>query len=129
MRQIAQGVMLYANENKGKYPADLGALAVALQGELSWDVFGCPTDGGIEAPGPDILNDPEKYRQFVNENTHYVYLGGKLNAAAPADRILAYEHEEAHEQEGMNIVFNDGHVEWFTYDHAMQLIEKAQQGG
>ena len=124
MRQIAQGVLLYANDNKGKYPPDLGTLAVFAKADLHWSVFGCPTVGEIDAPEPEAVADREKYREWVNENAHYVYLGAKLNAAADADTILAYEHDDNHEQEGMNILFNDGHVEWFTHDAAMELIQK-----
>jgi prepilin-type processing-associated H-X9-DG protein len=40
---------------------------------------------------------------------------------------MAYEREENHEEEGINILFGDGHVEWQDMAAARQLIE--QQGG
>ena len=41
MRQIGLGIMLYANENKGNYPPDLGTLF--LTQDVTQKVFVCPS--------------------------------------------------------------------------------------
>src|SRR5438477_11553460 len=39
-RQIGQAILLYSNENKGKYPPDLGTLI--LTQDVTPEVFTCP---------------------------------------------------------------------------------------
>jgi prepilin-type processing-associated H-X9-DG protein len=57
-------------------------------------------------------------------NTDYVYLGVGITPSHPATVILAHEliHDPA--QEGINILYNDGHVEWHAMPSALQEIAK-----
>ena len=128
LKQLGFGVQMYANDNKGRYPADLGTLAVYLAGDVDVNVFGCPSAGGVDGPGAEVLKDKEKLRDWVNENSHYIYLGAGLNAGAGDDAIVAHDLDENHEGEGFNILFKDGHVEWFTHEAGAALIEKQNAG-
>ena len=112
LRQIGTGCLLYANDNPGKYPATLGDLVDA---DLNPMVFVCPTSG-TAPPGQDVQADPKRSKEWINANSDYVYLGGslpgKVLSNSPADMILLHDKFENHEEEGINILFNDGHVEW-----------------
>jgi len=125
MRQMGPGVLLYANDHRGKYPPDLGTLVT--DADINPEVFLCPTADHPQPP-PDVMRDPKKAAAWVNENAAYVYLGANMNGNMPAERILIYEKPENHEQQGMNLLFNDGHVEWMMMPDAMREIQKQQAG-
>ncbi len=123
LRQIGMGVMLYQNDNR-RFPPDLGTMALAT--DLSPQVFICPA-GGKSAPGNwGNMKEAERIA-WINQNSDYVYLGG--NANNPADVILAHEKLGAHGGEGINILYNDGHVEWQTRANAERELERARPRG
>ena len=121
MRQIGMGVLLYANENRGKYPATLGDLAAALAGEIAPEVFLCPTSD-TDPPPPEVRQDKQKLAEWVNGNADYVYVGQHYDQRAAAETVIAYEKLDNHERQGMNLLFNDGHVEWMFLADAQKLI-------
>lgn len=129
LRQIGIGILLYANENKGKYPPDLGTLVSG--GELTPEVFICPTSGTMPPPRPgnpaDRANWEKQVATWVNDNSDYVYLGKGLNSTAGADTVVVHEKPGSHNNYGMNILFGDGHVEWMITPEAMRAIEKSKQ--
>ena len=118
MRQIGQGIFLYANENKGKYPPNLGILVKTE--ELTPQVFVCPT-GNTAPPNGLAIDDQVKW---VNDNADYVYLGSGMNVTAGAEVIVLYEKPGAHGGQGMNMLYGDGHVEFQMMQSAMQQIQK-----
>lgn len=122
LRQIGQGMLLYANDNQGKYPATMGEL---LAEDLALEVFISPSSR--TAIPPNVRNGtPQEKAQWVNDNSDYVYLGKGLKADANAERVLAYEKPEIHNGDGLNALFGDGHVEWNPVDRAMQMIQNQQ---
>ena len=86
----------------------------------------------MEALGANDANAMQKQAKWVNENAHYVYLGAGMKwNNARADTVVLHEKPGAHHNQGMNILYGDGHVEWHTLPSAMQEIErsrKAQKG-
>ncbi|MGH7213984.1 MAG: hypothetical protein ACREIT_04405 [Tepidisphaeraceae bacterium] len=120
MRQIGQGMFLYANENKGKYPPDLGNLI--LTQDMTAEVFVCPS-GTTTVPAEIRAGNVAGMAAWVNQNSPYVYLGNGLTSNAPPDTVLLYEKLEDHDQDGMNILFGDGHIEWQTIERAKQFIK------
>jgi prepilin-type processing-associated H-X9-DG protein len=125
-RQIGQGLLLYANENKGKYPDDLGTLMKSE--ELTPEVFLCPTRG--ETMPPEVAQmTPDQKVAWVNEHSDYLYLGKGQTSSAPADRIIVYEKPDAHNGDGMNILYGDGHVEFQRMEAANRAIEKQEKRG
>jgi prepilin-type processing-associated H-X9-DG protein len=121
LRQIGQGILLYANENKGNYPPNLGILVKTE--ELVPQVFICPS-GNTGFPGGNMAVDDQV--KWVNENSDYVYLGAGMNATAGAEVIVAHEKPDAHGRQGMNMLFGDGHVEFFQMPAAIQMIQAQQ---
>jgi hypothetical protein len=123
MRQIGQGVMLYANDHNGNYPANLAPLV--LEADLHPDVFFSPNSGNTIPP--DIRRkDAKEVADYISKNSDYIYLGAKLNTKTPADQILAYEKPHVNGGSGINVLFNDGHVDWMNVQQAMDQVKKQQ---
>ena len=180
LRQVGQGLMLYANDNKGAYPRVRYKLNGALKAftnpaavdphanngptendvtaalfllirnaDLNPEVFTCPSSNQEK---DSLNNEPATSRSnFTDpENLSYSYanpypnataigFGYKLHSGVVADLAIAADRNEPdadnytqnrfandpqtklrytnsanHEREGQNVMFNDGHVEWFT---------------
>jgi prepilin-type processing-associated H-X9-DG protein len=126
LRQIGLMAMMYANENNrngGKFPPTLAELVV--KGGASPDAFVSPRRDGT-AP-PHLLNaDPAVRGRWVEENSHYAYVGAGLTSAAGPDVVLAYEKWEGLD-DGINVLFADGHVEWLPTSVAQERIERQQR--
>ena len=119
LRMIGQGCMLHANENNGQFPPDLGSL---LKQDLTPVVFISPL-GSQQVPTEKLT--PEQQAQWVNEHSDYIYLGkGKKNILR-ADQLVAYEKFENGHNQGVNMLFGDGHVEWVTMDQAVKFVEES----
>jgi prepilin-type N-terminal cleavage/methylation domain-containing protein len=179
LRQIGQGLLLYANDNKGAYPrtryntnnpantynfaaatddpfgangpgdnSPTGALFLLVrQADLNPEVFNCPSSNQDK----DTLgNVPATSRgDFTNQNNlsysvtqpypdpNAVSRGYKFNSSVVADFAIMADRNQCenrnrnqnpnattselkfmnttnHEKEGQQVMFNDGHVEWFT---------------
>lgn len=124
MRQIGLGITMYSNDNKGKYPDDLGTMAIA-EG-LSPEVFTCPSSSGPAVPLPRGAT-PEQTAEWVNENSQFVYIGAGLTNAAPAEQPVLYEPIEHHGGDGANVMFADAHVEFVTPAALKQLLADAKK--
>lgn len=124
MRQIGMGILLYANDNKGKYPPDLGTILKTQ--DITGEVFVC-VSGNNGLPGNWGTMAMDDRAKWIDANADYIYLGKGMNAATGADTIVLHEKVQNHGQ-GMNMLFGDGHVEWMMMPQAMQMIEKQQAG-
>jgi prepilin-type processing-associated H-X9-DG protein len=122
LRQIGLGIMLYANDNRGKFPPDFGTL---LKNEdLTVSVFFSPATNTVPPAGMT----PDAAAAWVNANSDYVYLGsGLTNSTATADTVLAYEKETVNGGEGINLLFGDGHVEFNTLPQAHAEIDASKK--
>jgi prepilin-type processing-associated H-X9-DG protein len=123
LRQIGQGMLLYANENRGKYPKTMGE--IFLTEDLTIEVF----------VNPETKNQPPRDKNkdeqalWVNTSSDYEYLGAGKTSSATADVILAHEKIRPNAQ-GLNILYGDGHVEFVQLPQAQQMIatQKAKDG-
>jgi prepilin-type processing-associated H-X9-DG protein len=123
MRQIGQAILLYSNENKGKYPPDLATL-IKTQ-DITAEVFVCPS-GNTALPNLAAMK-PDEIAKWVNDNSDYVYVGRGMNSTAGAEVVVLYEKPNAHGRQGMNILYGDGHVDFLQMPGAMQEIQRSQQ--
>jgi prepilin-type N-terminal cleavage/methylation domain-containing protein len=177
LRQIGQGLLLYANDNRGLYPRTVASNTgnfTCFTGAAAVDPFGTggPNPNDVSAAlfllvrtadlNPEVLvcpssnqekdtlnNQPANKRSnFTSEkNLSYSFanpyvtdtaigLGYKLNGNVAADFAIAGDRNDGdavltvasnsaaseqrkinsrnHDQDGENVLFNDGHVEWTT---------------
>lgn len=120
LRQIGLGCIMYSNEHKGAYPPNLGTLL--KEEDLTAAVFVCPSDSTTVPALPlDQLPD------WVNANSDYIYVGAGLKQGADPTTIVAYEKETAHNGDGMNILYADGHVEFQNKQMAQREIAKIKR--
>jgi prepilin-type processing-associated H-X9-DG protein len=118
-RQIGQAILLYSNDNRGKYPPDLAAL-IKTQ-DITVNEFICPSSDNA-VPPEVAAGDINAKAAWVNAHSSYVYVGKGMNNAAGADTVVLYEKTDDHDKDGVNILWGDGHVSWEAMPAAQQLI-------
>jgi prepilin-type processing-associated H-X9-DG protein len=113
MRQIGQAMLLYANDNMGKYPPDLPTL---LKNEdIAASIFLCPSSGETAANGPADLES--------GGHDSYVYLGKGLTESSDQNLPTLYE-VDAHHIDGANFLFVDGHVEFIPKSQEAAILSR-----
>jgi len=120
LRQIGTGCLMYASNNQGAFPPDLGTL---VNGEnLAAAVFINPS-GSTKLPDMTGMS-PDDIAKWVNDNSDYTYVAAGIKVADPnmALTVIAYEKSDNH-GEGKNILFGDGHIEFQRLAQARQTIE------
>ncbi|CAN5507461.1 hypothetical protein BH09PLA1_BH09PLA1_20120 [soil metagenome] len=91
MRIVGQALLLYSMEHSGKYPQRLDEL-LGYDWSPSADRFSCATSGK-----PAVFMSP-----------------GATASDLTAEDIVAHEPLSAHNAEGSNVLYGDGHVNWVT---------------
>jgi prepilin-type processing-associated H-X9-DG protein len=122
LRQIGQALTLYANDHGGRLPDTLGQLFLHLKGDLTAEVLVCPAGNAEKAPGATEHEQAAHLHDF--RYCSYVYHGRGLTMPLPADRPIMAEPLVNHDDEGMNILFGDGRVEWMTPAAALKVMEQ-----
>jgi prepilin-type processing-associated H-X9-DG protein len=117
LRNIANSLLAYANDQRGQYPADLGTLFSASQLELS--TFVNPR-GDTVAPSPDLSQEAQI--EWINASNDYVYITRR--SADPRELVLAYENP-SEMKDGINIFFADGRVEFREMRWAIETLRRA----
>ncbi|MEI8194750.1 MAG: hypothetical protein WCI73_02455, partial [Phycisphaerae bacterium] len=110
LRQIAVGANLYANENNGMLPPDLGSILPYMGNNVR--IFVHPD---VKVPAEITKGTVEQQKAWVNANSSYVYLhaGEKLATIGnPASVIAVHEKLDLPgKKEQVNVLYMDGHVE------------------
>lgn len=119
LRQIGTMCIIYADKNNGKYPPDLGSL---VSDDVVPAVFISPF-GSQQVPSGKLT--PAQLAAWVNEHSDYIYLGKGKKNDLPADRLVAYEKFENGQNQGVNMLFGDGHVEWVGMEQAAKFVEES----
>lgn len=124
MRQIGQAMLLYSNDNLGNFPETLDQLL--LTQDITSEVFTCPSSNDSPASGPDAKTQAAN----LNAGGHlsYVYVGKGMTNAAGADVVVLYEPLTNHSNDGINILWGDGHVSFHMRTEAQKIIADVQAG-
>ena len=126
LRQIGLAIVMYANDNKGQLPPDLGTVLVTQ--DLTSEVFVCPSSDDERAHGPTT----QALLQDLAKPGHCSYilaspLPSTWNLLTPA-HVLAYEPPTNHNGDGMNVLFGDGHVEFMAKPQSDYIVSELKAG-
>jgi prepilin-type processing-associated H-X9-DG protein len=111
LRGVGQSVAMYANAHGGAFPDTLEQ-AVATGYVPDVRIFCCP--GAKDTPATGGTPAAEAADLVAGGHLSYAYVGGGLTLAADRNTVIAYEHATNHEGQGGNVLFADGHAEWFA---------------
>jgi prepilin-type processing-associated H-X9-DG protein len=124
LRQIGQGVQMYAIEHGGAFPPDFATLL--LTEDLTSDVFVCVATEDTRAEGATTRAVAANLTAAAG-HVSYVYCGNGLTQQAPANAVVAYEPLSNH-RDGMNVLFADGRVQWLDAKQGQKLIAELAAG-
>jgi prepilin-type processing-associated H-X9-DG protein len=128
LHRIAGAVELYAHAHGGAFPDTLGQVMV-LQ-NLTGETFVCP--GGDQTPAPGATAADRARHLHGGTHLSYHYVGRGLNrrsgSGAGSRAVVAYESPANHGNEGVHVLFADGHVAFVHEPAASQLINDVRAG-
>jgi hypothetical protein len=115
LRQIGQGIQMYANDNGGRYPDDLRLLR-STGIDIDVTALACPAlpDETWTATTGAVANDAPI--------SSYIYFGKGLTTPVDPLRVVAVEPLENHDGAGVNALFGDGTVKWHDRADAERLL-------
>ncbi|MCZ6683291.1 MAG: hypothetical protein O7B26_08905, partial [Planctomycetota bacterium] len=108
MRLIGQGMYMHAQDDS-KFPSEVKTLVE--DNYCTEKQFVCPSSG--KAPG-DL-------------NACYEYITGQTPISNPTN-VLMYEKKGCHDNEGGNVMFQDGHVRFIKpYSRIEELVKETRE--
>jgi prepilin-type processing-associated H-X9-DG protein len=110
LRQIGQAVLLYGNENKGKFPPDLATLTKTQ--DLSADALKSPFGPAKDAKGDIVLLN---------------FAANPTAAPDSAAIVIAYDQAALEQGDGTNVLYADGHVDWLPPETFAKALEEAKK--
>jgi prepilin-type processing-associated H-X9-DG protein len=130
LRQIGQAIALYAQGHGGQYPPSLAVLFSTE--DISAEVMICASSSDEKSAATDMKGvEAEVAAAEGNTPGHkhclsYVYVGKGLTERTATERtIVAYEPLENHGGQGVNVLFGDGHVEFYSKAEWVKMAGEA----
>lgn len=121
LRQIGQGIAVYLNDHPGPHPDSFASLIKFA--DIHPEVFTCPSSNDDRATGNNLQ---EVLAEFQRPgHCSYIYTAAARPRNIPSDTVIAYESPGNHEEDGGNVLFADGHVEWFDAKVLASIISSA----
>ena len=119
LRQIGQAIGLYAQGHGGQYPPSLAVLFATE--DITAEVMICASSTDEKSAAAEMKGvEAEVAAAEANAPGHkhclsYVYVGkGLTDKTATEKTIVAYEPLENQAGQGVNVLFGDGHVEFYS---------------
>lgn len=123
LRQIGQGVQMYANENRSAFPPDVGTLLVTQ--DLTSEVFVCYATNDTRAEG--ATTQAVAANMSTGGHLSYVYTGKGMSMRTAATAVLAYEPLANH-GDHINVLYADGRVERLGAKQGRKLLAELAGG-
>ena len=125
LRQIGEAILLYSNDFQGQYPDSFRT--ILLNEDVTSDTFVSPSRDETPAGGATtraVADDLDS-----GGHVSYVYLGeGLTTKTAMPETVVAYEIPVATDGGGANVLFGDGHVEFFEGSVLSKIVSRASTG-
>jgi prepilin-type processing-associated H-X9-DG protein len=125
MHQIGLALIMYSNgDPQGRFAPDLPSLITTQ--ELASDVFICPSTYDTRVP----TTQPDEAAKHLMDGGHesYIYVGACLTGNSPRDAVALYEPLSNHANDGSNVLFADGHVEYLQRPDVEQIVKMDAAG-
>ncbi len=121
LRQIGEGILLYANDHQGQYPDSFGT--ILLNEDIRPDVFVCPDSA--DEPATGATTQTTAANLTTGGHLSYIYLGSGMNSATvPANAVVAYEPLSNHGNSRMNVLMGDGTVDFLKPSAAASVLSQ-----
>jgi len=100
--------------------------AVNEAGYATPNIFICAQTPDTPAPG----SSPKARGNNLERGGHlsYIYIGQNLDENSPDDAVLVYEKLGNHGNQGTNVLFKDGHVQWYDAKQTATLMSELGAG-
>lgn len=118
MRQIGLAMIMYANQHNGKFPDSLHEILETQ--DITPGVFVCPSSNEVRAMGATARAELDDFDR--PGRCSYIYLGKGLTDQCDFGTAVLYEPPSIHHG-GMNVLFADGHVEFFGGPNAQSILK------
>jgi prepilin-type processing-associated H-X9-DG protein len=112
---------MYANEYNHQFPKDFATLLVTE--DITSDVFICPDSNDTPAAGPTTQAVVADFAK--PGHCSYRYFGAGMHDRDNPQTVVATEPLANHNDQGANVLFLDGHVEFIVAPAAQKLIAGA----
>ncbi len=109
LKQIVLSCKMYAMDYNEQFPPSLENLYPDYAPSL--EVFVCPSTG-----------DKVTSKEEINTQGSYLYVSG-LSEASDSAAVLIYDREGNHGDDGRNVAFVDGHVDWVSEEEIDDLLK------
>jgi prepilin-type processing-associated H-X9-DG protein len=124
MIALGHAVLMYGNENKGRYPPGVRDLMVTQ--DIGSEVFNCPASGHTPARAATF---EEQVRKLDGEHLSYMYVGGGMtHQTTDPNAVLMYEKPTNHDDGRINVLFADLHVELFGRELSKKIVDELNAG-
>jgi hypothetical protein len=117
LMQVGLALQRYTSNNAGRFPDSLDALV--LDGSLPPELLVCPSSNDTVAAGTTPAEQAANLAKGGHDSYVYAGKGKRLNQT---NQLIAYEPLADHENEGVNVLYSDGSVQFLNRSTALLLL-------
>ena len=117
-------MLLYANDHQGHYPDTIGEL---VEEDFPTSIFICPSSNDVPALAGAT---PRATAANIHAGRHlsYIYVAKGMTDKVAANIVLVYEPLTNHQNKGLNVLFGDLHVDFYSVKEATWMLSELKAG-